>query len=126
MKRAYSLNVLGVVLLMPSAYAQDALAVKDANLHLRLENDRVRVLERILQPGERESIHSHPSYVIYVVKGGKIRDHGGSGKVADINIKAGDVIYRDPVTHWAENIGTTTIEVVVVELKGQVAPASGP
>jgi hypothetical protein len=27
------------------------------------------------------------------------------------------VIYREPVTHWAENIGTTTIRLVLVELK---------
>jgi hypothetical protein len=27
------------------------------------------------------------------------------------------VIYRDPMTHWAENIGDTTIRLVLVELK---------
>jgi hypothetical protein len=27
--------------------------------------------------------------------------------------------YRDPVTHWAENIGSTTIRLIVVELKPQ-------
>ena len=28
-----------------------------------------------------------------------------------------DVLYRDAKTHWAENIGTTVIDVIVVELK---------
>jgi hypothetical protein len=27
------------------------------------------------------------------------------------------VIYRDPVTHWAENTGDTTIHLILVELK---------
>jgi hypothetical protein len=29
----------------------------------------------------------------------------------------GQTIYRDPLTHWAENIGTTTIRLLLVELK---------
>lgn len=32
-------------------------------------------------------------------------------------VKTGDVIYSDPMTHWAENIGDTTIRLVLVELK---------
>ena len=35
------------------------------------------------------------------------------------DLKAGDVIFRDPVIHWGENIGTTEIAEVLVELKGQ-------
>ena len=31
--------------------------------------------------------------------------------------KAGDVLFRDPLTHWAENIGNTTLRLVLVELK---------
>ena len=29
----------------------------------------------------------------------------------------GDVLYRDPLTHWAENIGTTPVQFLLVELK---------
>jgi hypothetical protein len=32
-------------------------------------------------------------------------------------MKAGDTVYREPLTHWAENIGTTTLRLIVVELK---------
>ena len=118
MKRANSLIVLVVgFLMLDSAFAQDALS--DKSVHLRVENDRVRVLERTLQPGEREAVHSHPAYVIYVVKGGKMRIHRGDGKVFDTDAKAGDVLFRDPVTHWGENIGTTPVQVILVELKEQ-------
>jgi hypothetical protein len=27
------------------------------------------------------------------------------------------VLYRDPVTHWAENVGNTTVRLILVELK---------
>src|SRR5262245_19069860 len=97
--------------------AQDVLTVHDDKIQLRLENDRVRVLERTLRPGEREKPHSHPSYLIHVVTGGKLRNHAADGKVTEFEVKAGDVLYRDPTTHWAENIGTTVINVILVELK---------
>jgi hypothetical protein len=55
--------------------------------------------------------------VIYVIAGGKFRNHATDGTVTDGEFKTGDVIYRDPVTHWAENIGNTTIRLILVELK---------
>ena len=99
------------------ASPQDALSVKDDKIHLRLENDRVRVLERTLSPGEREIAHSHPAYLIHVLKGGRLRDHNANGKVTEMEVKDGDVLYVNPKTHWAENIGATVIHVVVIELK---------
>jgi len=30
---------------------------------------------------------------------------------------AGQTTYRDATTHWAENVGTTTIRLIIVELK---------
>ncbi len=62
-------------------------------------------------------MHSHPAYVTYVVSGGKIRNHLADGKVVEAELKTGDVLYRDALTHWAENIGTTPVHVVLVELK---------
>ena len=96
---------------------QDPAVVNAKTIAKKLENARVRVLEATLKPGDKEQTHSHPAYVIYVIDGGKFRNHAADGTVTDGEFKAGDVIYRDPVTHWAENIGTTTIRLVLVELK---------
>jgi len=96
---------------------QDPLVVNSKTIALKLENPRVRVLEATLRPGDKEQTHSHPAYVIYVIEGGKFRNHATDGTVTDGEFKTGDVIYRDPVTHWAENIGDTTIRLVLVELK---------
>jgi len=96
---------------------QDPLTVNSSTISLKLENARVRVLEATLKPGDKEKTHSHPAYVIYVIEGGKVRTHGTDGSVSEAEFKAGDVLYREAVTHWAENIGKTTIRLELVELK---------
>jgi quercetin dioxygenase-like cupin family protein len=96
---------------------QDPLTVNSKTIALKLENSRVRVLEATLKPGDKEKTHSHPAYVIYVIAGGKFRNHAADGTVTDGEFKTGDVIYREPVTHWAENTGDTTIRLELVELK---------
>ena len=96
---------------------QDPLVVNSKTIALKLENSRVRVLEATLKPGDKEKTHSHPAYVVYVIAGGKVRNHAVDGTVSETEFRPGDVIYRDPLTHWAENIGDTTIRLVLVELK---------
>jgi quercetin dioxygenase-like cupin family protein len=121
MARLYLLLVLVAIGWMRSdvlfTRAQDPLVVNSKTIALKLENARVRVLEATLKPGDKEQLHSHPAYVIYVIEGGKVRTHGTDGSVVEADFKSGDVIYRDPVTHWAENIGKTTIRLELVELK---------
>jgi len=97
--------------------SQDPLVVNSSTIALKLENARVRVLEATIKPGDKEKTHSHPAYVIYVIQGGKFRNHAADGTISDGEFRTGDVIYRDPVTHWAENIGDTTIRLELVELK---------
>jgi len=97
--------------------AQDVLKVNPKTIVLKLENERVRVLEATIKPGDKEQMHSHPAYVIYVIAGGKMRSHNVDGTVSESEFRTGDVIYREPLTHWAENIGNTTIKLELVELK---------
>ena len=121
MSRLYLLLVLVAIAWTHSdaafTRAQDPLVVNSKTIALKLENARVRVLEATLKPGDKEQLHSHPAYVIYVIEGGRVRTHGTDGSVAEADFKSGDVIYREPVTHWAENIGKTTIRLELVELK---------
>jgi len=76
----------------------------------------------VLKPGDKERLHSHPAYVFYVVEGGRIRNHGVDGKTNETELRPGQAFYRDPLTHWAENVGTTTVRVVLVELKDPGSP----
>jgi len=99
------------------ALAQDPAVVNAKTIRVKLENSRVRVFEAVLKPNDKEQLHSHPAYVIHVIAGGRIRSHGTDGKATEYELVTGDSLYRDPITHWAENIGSTTIHLVVVELK---------
>ena len=99
------------------APAQDPAQVNAKLVKVSLDNARVRVLDSVLQPGDKEQMHSHPAYVTYVVSGGKIRNHLADGKTVEAELTTGQVLYREPLTHWAENIGTTPVHVVLVELK---------
>ena len=99
-------------------HAQDPAVVNSKTIRVRFENDKVRVLEATLPPGVKEQVHSHPAYVIYVVAGGRYRNYAADGKVTEGTFQTGDVIYRDPLTHAAENIDDHPMHLILVELKG--------
>jgi quercetin dioxygenase-like cupin family protein len=117
MKSAARIVALLFVAGSASVRAQDPAVVNAATIHVTLENARVRVLEATLPPGAKEKLHSHPAYVIYVIEGGKVRNHATDGSTSESELVTGATLYRDPLTHWAENIGNTTIHVILVELK---------
>ena len=116
---------LGLVVALPalvvpgSLLGQDAAVVNPENVRVKLDNPHVRTLEAVLKPGQKENLHSHPASVIYVISGGKVRNHIAGGKTIESELVAGDVLYRDPITHWAENIGPTTIHLILIEIKDQ-------
>lgn len=124
MKRVY---ILILVLLATGFVRSDASVVNEQDpvkvnakyLTVKVDNPRVRVFEAVLKPGEKENVHAHPTTVVYVVEGGKFRNYAADGTTSEVELKAGDVHYRDPLTHSAENIGNTTLRLIVVELKNQ-------
>jgi len=102
-----------------TAQGQDPAVVNAKTIKVRLENDRVRVLEANLPPGVREAVHSHPAYLIYVLEGGRYRNYASDGKVTEGELKVGEVLFREPLTHAAENIGDKPLHMILVELKGE-------
>jgi len=100
-----------------AALAQDAAVANPTTVHVRLDNLNVRVLESVLNPGQKEHVHSHTACVIYVISGGRVRSHTADGKSVDSELITGATIYREPTTHWTENIGTSPIHLIVTELK---------
>src|SRR5947208_13757072 len=112
---------LSLVLRAMPAYAQDPAVVNSKTIKVKFENDRVRVMEAILPPGVKEQVHSHPAYVIYVLEGGRYRNYASDGKVTEGELKTGEVLFREPLTHAAENIGDKPLHMILVELKGEAA-----
>ena len=97
--------------------AQDAVQVAPHVYKVLFENERVRVLEVRMKPGESSAMHSHPAYVIYGLGGGKVRFSSPSGESAEVDVTAGDVMWRDPEEHAVDNIGTTDAHALLFELK---------
>ena len=80
------------------------------------ENDRVRVLEVVSKPGDVAKMHHHPDHVVYALKGGKGSFTSG-GKTQEMDIKAGSVMFLEAQEHEVKNIGKTTLDLIVMELK---------
>jgi len=95
----------------------DAVASSHQGLSVRFENDRVRVLELRLLPGEREGMHTHPQYVLYALTDYRVKNTNADGTVRVFERKRGDVFWGEPVTHGGENVGETEVHAVIVELK---------
>ena len=104
----------------------DALTASPGNFKLLLENEHVRVLEYTLAPGQRDEWHTHPPKVSYVVSGGKVRVTTEDGKSFLADEEAGTASWMGALgRHFVENVGTTTVRVVLTEVKSAV-PAKPP
>jgi quercetin dioxygenase-like cupin family protein len=99
------------------ASGPDAVKVAPHVYKVLFENKRVRVLDVRMKSGEKSAMHSHPAYVVYVLDAAKVKLTSSEGESAQIELKPGDVMWREPETHTAENSGTANLHAVFVELK---------
>jgi beta-alanine degradation protein BauB len=81
-----------------------------------LENDKVRVSEVTLAPGEKLPSHQHPDFVIYVLSGGELTGTPAGGSPQKMTLERGQAIFSPAVTHAVENTGTTPLKLLVVEM----------
>ena len=104
-------------------WAQDVVKVAPEHNKVILENADVRVVENTLAPGEKDAMHTHPSGWYYVTKPGTMRVVFADGKKATWEAKQGEGGWLETkAPHTAENIGTTTMVYVLVEVKSAAKP----
>ena len=94
----------------------DALVAASNVYKLLNENSKVRVLQVTFKPGDVAKMHHHPDHVVYALKGGKMSLTSG-GKTQEMDVKEGSVMFLDAQDHEAKNVGKTTLDLLVVELK---------
>ena len=99
------------------AVAQDPVEVGPDVYKKVFENERVRVLDAQFKVGGKIAMHSHPDHFAYVLSPGKMRLSYPDGTSKDVEANAGDVMWINAETHTGENIGTTEVHLLVVELK---------
>lgn len=100
-----------------TAMAQDLAKVAPNTTKVLLDNDRVRVLEVQHKPGEKSAMHSHPATLSYTLSAGKLKSTAPDGKTTENEVKVGQANWGEAVTHATENVGTTDVRVLVIELK---------
>ena len=82
-----------------------------------LDNDRVKIVEIRMSPGEKMPMHTHSAYVAYIMNPAKVKFTlpDGSSRIAEF--AKGQVNYSDGITHEIENIGSTDVLNLDIELK---------
>ena len=98
-------------------FSQDPVRVAPKNVKVVFENNRVRVLEVRIKPGEKIPMHSHPPHLIYTLSEFKGKYSTPDGE-STLNLgKTGAWSWTEAITHASENVGTTEIHAFAVELK---------
>ena len=111
-----SLTVLIFLMVTAPLLAQDrAAAVPD--MKVLLENECVRMQFHDVAVGEKTPMHSHPKYAVYVFNSYKAQITLADGSQRISEHKAGDTFWHEVSQHVVENIGSTPIHNLVVELK---------
>ncbi len=105
------------VVVTKTSMAQDVMKVAPESHKVLLENDRVRVLEYRIKPGEKDATHSHPDYIVYALTPGKFKFTLPDGKTIESEEKAGEVLFLEAKTHAHENVGSTEAHGLLIELK---------
>lgn len=97
--------------------AQDPVQVASNVYRTLFENERVRLLEARLDPGDSSVMHGHPDYVVYNLAAGKVKFSSPSGETEEVELPAEAAMWRDAEDHSVENVGSTEVRSLLFELK---------
>ena len=117
--RSLLMSLAAVLFMALPALAQDPVKVDPAHHKVELENEQVRVLRVTVPAGEKTPAHDHPAIVAVFLNDSKMRITPVGGKADESPRKAGTATSLPATKHVVENLGTTTAEIIVVELKGK-------
>lgn len=103
----------------------DALVAAPAHHRLLLENERVRVLDTQIAPGQRTPVHTHQWPAVHHVLswGAFVRRAADETVLVDSRFASPtatppSILWGEPLApHSLENVGDTLIHIVSVELK---------
>ncbi|HMJ08030.1 MAG TPA: cupin domain-containing protein [Pyrinomonadaceae bacterium] len=106
-------------------HSLDAMTAAADHHSVLLENDRVRVLDSIIKPGDSTPVHTHrwPA-VLYVLGTSDFVRYDAEGSIifdsreTDASAEIGQAIWSPPLTpHFVRNVGENEIRVISVEVK---------
>ena len=95
----------------------DAVSIAPHVYSVVLENDRVRVLEVRMKPGQTSAMHSHPDVVVIAATSAKYRFTHPEGDPLEVEVPANAPMYMEAVEHSVEHIGDAEGISFLIELK---------
>ena len=100
----------------------DPVVVSSNMYEVLVDNEHVRVVRYRIDPGERDEWHTHPAKVSVITSGGFLRITTSDGQSFEVQEEAGAASWMRPVgKHFAENIGDSPVQVILVEVKSASA-----
>lgn len=115
---------LASVIAQSSVLAQDPVKVAPKNVKVVFENNRIRVIEVRMKPGEKLPMHSHPPHLTLTLTDFKGKYVGADGQAQIGEGKTSAWSWTEAITHASENVGTTEIHAFAIEMKEP--PRRGP
>ena len=112
--KAVSIACALILTTTSGASAQDPAQVDGRHYRVVIDNARARVFHVRVEPGEKVPPHAHPDAVMVPLNPGS----------APKGAKGQDAFFLRAQTHGGGNDGTTPIEFIYVELKGDAAPTA--
>jgi quercetin dioxygenase-like cupin family protein len=95
------------------ALAQDFISVAP-NAKVLKDDGRIRVIDYQPKAADKLPMHSHPTMVVYLVKGGATRFTLEDGRTTEGKAETGAVLINPPVTHSQEHI--TDSHAILIEI----------
>jgi mannose-6-phosphate isomerase-like protein (cupin superfamily) len=97
----------------------DSPALGDVANRFKFENERVKVWEMLLEPGEASALHHHSmDYTLIILEGESIDADFDNGKTIQLPVHAGQVIYVPKGnTETAINRSKVRYREILIELK---------
>ncbi len=100
-----------------SSEKQDPVKVAPHNHKVLFENEKVRVFEANLKKGQKLPMHWHAHSVVYMLTNAKVKSTSPDGSSRTRRAKAGVVGWHESESHAVENLGSSTIRWITVDLK---------
>ena len=121
MKRFLAGMLVGILGSTLALMAQRRESWKVVQPQLVLENQRVKVVHWLLQPGEGSPIHTHTlDHLGVTLQGSNLRDVAADGTVVKESVDQAGFVDFGPgngQTHSFVNVGKTTFEAISIDLK---------
>jgi len=111
------IGVSGVLAAATTDSPRDALLVAPNVYKVVFENERVRVLRFVTEPGQKWPLHAHPDSVAVSLSEYDVRNIIPGNAPTERHSNLGDVRWIAATSHIGENSGTTEMRGLIIELK---------